>query len=664
VNLDKNDKHNSLHLRIDLFQDMVLTMSCRGIIAELSRSSIRIIGRHSEKMIGLSLRDFLTEQCRAEFDKLLIDMRFGMQAPPVQMYMTHAQGRQVPVELSITALKNESCTIGYQALIREGHFIRQPADADETDHGADQFAILQDLVRHTLTSDGEGDPFQAALPSVLALTSHDQGAIYRLMPGREFSRIAVRGETGLFPENFLVDSSPESLLPEEILGDHNLLDAEGRSPLLLEKLRQTGCDESLLLPLIWNNTLKGVLVLASREGHSRAAWRQKNNINLNSILTDLLSQIFLIKDLKDDVTDLQTRFDDLVKSSTDHIWEVDRNGRYTYNSPSLEQVLGYRPEQVKGRHPLEFVHPDDLDHMKSLLGKIMAQKIPMRGMINRVLRADGLAVYIESRSFPMFDHRGEIRGYRGVDRNITDWFKAKKTLEETLFGTCEALSRMVELRDPYTRGHSVRVSELMVLIGKQMDYSRHELLGLRLMGLLHDIGKIGIPAQILAKPGRLSGEEMDLIRQHPGMGYQILKGIDFPWPVAPVVLQHHERLDGSGYPRGLRGEEMPWQARLLAVCDLLEAMATDRPYRPGLGLDKALAELRLGRGTLFDSRVVDTVFSLQESGRLAAVLNLEQTATTPSSRIPADDRMLEGDPRKVERKPQDHPDFILLSLTR
>jgi len=224
-----------------------------------------------------------------------------------------------------------------------------------------------------------------------------------------------------------------------------------------------------------------------------------------------------------------------------------------------------------------------------------------------------------------------------VDRNITDWFQAKRIMEETLTGTCEALGRMVELRDPYTKGHSVRVAAIAVLLGERLGHSPYELQGLQLMGLLHDIGKVGIPTEILSKPTRLGPEELELMRQHPRMGYEILKDISFPWPVAAAVLQHHERLDGSGYPQGLTGAELMWQVRLLAVADLLEAMATDRPYRPGLGLEVALRELEQQRGLLFDAEIVDAALAAAGRGELAALMARESlpAAAEPASPFPA-----------------------------
>ncbi len=189
--------------------------------------------------------------------------------------------------------------------------------------------------------------------------------------------------------------------------------------------------------------------------------------------------------------------------------------------------------------------------------------------------------------------------------------KLRKSLEDAL----QAISTTVEMRDPYTAGHQRRVAHLAVAIAREMGLSEEQIHGIHLSAIVHDIGKIHIPAEILSKPGRLSEIEYSLIKVHPESGYDILKEIDFPWPIAQAVLQHHERMDGSGYPRGLKGEEIIIEARILAVADVVEAIYSHRPYRPGRGLDAALEELGKNRGILYDSAVADACFRLfQEKG--------------------------------------------------
>lgn len=191
-------------------------------------------------------------------------------------------------------------------------------------------------------------------------------------------------------------------------------------------------------------------------------------------------------------------------------------------------------------------------------------------------------------------------------------------LQNNLEDTVSAISTIVELRDPYTAGHQLRVADIACAIAGKMGLSDERVHGLHIAGIVHDLGKIQIPAEILSKPGRLSDIEYRLIKAHPQAGYDILKGIDFPWPVAEAVLQHHERMDGSGYPQGLKGDDILMEARILCVADVLEAMASHRPYRPGLGVEVALAEIVKGRATLYDKEVVDACVAVFREGYVLA----------------------------------------------
>ena len=173
-------------------------------------------------------------------------------------------------------------------------------------------------------------------------------------------------------------------------------------------------------------------------------------------------------------------------------------------------------------------------------------------------------------------------------------------LQKTLEGTISALTMTVEYRDPYTAGHQQRVSDLASAIAKEIGFSKDKIMGIRMAGMLHDLGKIAIPIEILSKPGRLSKTNFELIKKHSQVGYDILNTIKFPWPLSQIVLQHHERIDGSGYPNGLSGKEILIEAKILGVADVVEAMASHRPYRPALGIDKALEEISINKGKLYD----------------------------------------------------------------
>ncbi|OFZ89797.1 MAG: metal-dependent phosphohydrolase [Betaproteobacteria bacterium RBG_16_64_18] len=183
-------------------------------------------------------------------------------------------------------------------------------------------------------------------------------------------------------------------------------------------------------------------------------------------------------------------------------------------------------------------------------------------------------------------------------------------LENSFMRTVEIATTLSEMRDPYTAGHERRVGAIAAAIGAELGFDARRVEGLRVAGHLHDIGKISIPTEILSKPGKLSAAEFMLIKGHAQASYDILKHVEFPWPVADVALQHHERMDGSGYPQGLEGETILLEARIMAVADVIEAMSSHRPYRPGLGIDKALAEIERGRGTAYDTNVVDACLRL------------------------------------------------------
>ena len=178
----------------------------------------------------------------------------------------------------------------------------------------------------------------------------------------------------------------------------------------------------------------------------------------------------------------------------------------------------------------------------------------------------------------------------------------------------EALEATIDLRDPYTASHQIRVTQLAVAIAREMGLPKERIEAVRYASLIHDIGKLSVPAEILARPSKLNDTEFAIIKAHPAQAHLILKGINFPWPVDEIVLQHHERLDGSGYPNGLKDGEIMLEAKILAVADVVEAMASHRPYRPALGIRQALIEIVRNKGKLYDPDAVDACLTVFENG--------------------------------------------------
>ncbi|MBI3569570.1 MAG: PAS domain S-box protein [Gammaproteobacteria bacterium] len=208
-----------------------------------------------------------------------------------------------------------------------------------------------------------------------------------------------------------------------------------------------------------------------------------------------------------------------------------------------------------------------------------------------------------------------LRMHAERDRLQEQHLRGAERLKQALVGTIQAVATTVEKRDPYTAGHQQRVAQLCVAIASELGLDPERIEGLRLGALIHDIGKIYVPAEILNRPGRLTAAEFEIIKSHPQVGYDIVKDVKFSWPIAEMILQHHERQDGSGYPRGLKGEAIVHEARILAVADVIEAMSSHRPYRPARGVEPALEEIRRNRGRHYDPEVVDACLRLFERGK-------------------------------------------------
>jgi HD-GYP domain-containing protein (c-di-GMP phosphodiesterase class II) len=234
-----------------------------------------------------------------------------------------------------------------------------------------------------------------------------------------------------------------------------------------------------------------------------------------------------------------------------------------------------------------------------------------------MIRKDGSNVWTEVKASFIRDENQRPVGIIGVNRDITERRKAVEELKQTLESlrkavgaTIQVMVSAVEMRDPYTAGHQLRAANLACAIAMEMGLPQDKIEGLRMAGSIHDIGKLSIPAEILSKPTKLTNIEFSLIKEHSLIGYEMLKDVESPWPLAQIVYQHHERMDGSGYPRNLKGDEILMEARIMAVADVVESMASHRPYRPALGIETALEEIEKNKGILYDNAVADACLRL------------------------------------------------------
>ena len=324
------------------------------------------------------------------------------------------------------------------------------------------------------------------------------------------------------------------------------------------------------------------------------------------------------------VFDSEERYRLIAERAADAMWTVDMNMRPTYISPSITHLLGYSVQEAMAK-PMQEIFTTvsfklTTELLKDELGiENKEQKDPARSrtLELELIRKDGSLVPVEVKYTFLRDAQARPVEVLAIARDISE---RKQAQEETKQNTerliramehaIQAMTIVVEMRDPHTAGHQQRATQLACAIAKEIGLSKERIGGLRLAGLIHDIGKVRVPAEILMNPDGLSEPEFMMIKAHPRLGYEILKTIDFPWPVAKIVLQHHERMDGSGYPSGLSGEDIIMEARILAVADVVDAMASHRPYRAAPGINKALGEISQNKGVLYDSKAVDACLTL------------------------------------------------------
>ena len=347
--------------------------------------------------------------------------------------------------------------------------------------------------------------------------------------------------------------------------------------------------------------------------------REGETVGVQAIIRDITERKLAQEELRK-AFEKRKELEDIVNLSPAvvFLWRAAEGWPVEFVSDNVQQ-FGYRPEDFYSGRILfvNIVHPDDLERIGAEITRYSEEGRNDFVREYRIITNRGEVCWLDDRTLVRRDSNGVITHYQGIVLDITQRKQAEEELKQTLeklrkavAGTIRVMALTVERRDPYTAGHQHRVANLAGAIANEIGLSEEQINGVRMASVIHDLGKIHVPAEILSRPGRLTENEFSIIKTHPQIGYDILKTEEFPWPVAQIVLQHHERMDGSGYPSSLSGKEILLEARILAVADVVEAMASHRPYRPALGIDKALEEITENRGVLYDAKVVDACLRL------------------------------------------------------
>lgn len=319
------------------------------------------------------------------------------------------------------------------------------------------------------------------------------------------------------------------------------------------------------------------------------------------------------------IRDNEQKYSTILSSIADAVIVTDEQEKISFMNPAAEKLTGWKADDVMEKNIFQVLQIQSEEMPPARYEDDPGGSFEEIRKLSRfqVLHRDNNKIPVDLRSAPLSTAGNQLKGKVIILRDNSEQLKSELNLRESfrqlrqaMSGAIQAMSQTVETRDPYTAGHQRRVADLARRIAQEMGLPHEKIEGIRMAGVIHDLGKISVPAEILSKPGSLTDVEFSLIKIHPEIGYEILRQIDFPWPVADIVYQHHEHLDGSGYPRGLSRDDIIQEARILTVADVVEAMASHRPYRAALGIELALNEITSHRGTFFEPDAVDACVHL------------------------------------------------------
>lgn len=554
-----------------------------GIII-IQDSLIKFANSKMVELIGFSLAEAIdrpfTDFVSPEFRELVVDR-----------YTKRLLGEEIPHKYEVDILAKDGSKIPVELNATRIEYDGRPAD----------MAMVRDITERKLI-ETQAQQIQAHLqlqidrmPTALIIVD-DKYSIQSWNPAAEHIFGFTEGEA--LGENLIelivpteAKSHVDNILHRNLMGD---LEAHSINENITKDGRRIICQ--------WSNTPLS---------------------NVDGTATGILCMAYDVTQQKKSehaLKESEERYRNLYETTEEGILIADiETKRFRHANPSICKMLGYTEAELK-EMSLYDIHPKD--SLEYIISDFDVHARQTRTFTSDIpcLRKDGTILYVDINSSvaSIDDKKCNVGFFTDVTyRKLAEEERQQHTekLLGALRATIEAMAMTVEIRDPYTSGHQKRVTVLACSIAREMGLTEDAVEAINMAGIIHDIGKIYVPAEILSKPGKLNEVEFSMIKMHPHAGYEILKNIEFPWPIAQAVLQHHERLDGSGYPSGFKNGEILLEAKILAVADTIESMASHRPYRAAIGIDKALDEISKNKDKLYDAKVVDTCLELFNNGK-------------------------------------------------
>jgi PAS domain S-box-containing protein len=570
-------KYKSL---IENIPDIIFTIDLEGKITFASKKAKEILGYENAEMINRNIFDFIPEEAhQSTMEKLQKGMK-GEKIKHVEMPVTAKSGEKLFFDFSFTRLYKDGAVVGAQGTA---------VDITERKHAEEK--LLENERQYKLLTEKMSD--------IIWIADMNLQTIY--------TSPSVKNILGFSQEERLRQKLDEQLTPHSLSLALDVLSRE----LALEEQGNEDPDRTLIIELEYYH----------KDGSTR--WMElvisglRNDQGVLTRICGVSREITARKHAEEKLRKEEQRFRVLAEQSSDIILLINREKVIIYENPAVDKILGLKREERIGKNVLENLHPDDVHVVLNAFNTLIEDRnAPSQRDELRIRHADG-----SWRTFEVvgsnLTHEDIVEAMLINLRDITERKEAEEKIQQTLESlrkavgtTIQVLVSAVESRDTYTSGHQSRSANLACAIATEMELSQEKIEGIRMAGIIHDIGKLSIPAEILSKPTKLTEIEFSLIKEHARSGYEMLKDVESPWPLAEIVYQHHERINGTGYPRKMKGDEILMESRILAVADVVEAMASHRPYRPTLGIEAALEEIEKNKGILYDDTVVDTCLKL------------------------------------------------------
>ncbi|MGA9047405.1 MAG: PAS domain S-box protein [Dehalococcoidia bacterium] len=561
---------------LNQMQESYSEVDLAGNYTFMTESTSSSLGYSCEEMVGKNYRlVVLEEDTQSIFDAFNEVYRTGKPNRGFPYRVRHKDGSIIFLEVSIDLKKDELGRVtGFKCVSRDISERKQMKE--ELRETEAQFRTLMENA-----------------PDGVYMNDLEGNFLYG---NRKCEEIIGYRREELIGKNFLeLNILPEKSLARaaQLLQDN--IDGKSTGPDELELIRKDGC----IIPIEINTNV------VQRKGQP--------------VVLAFVRDITERKRAETALQNSEEKYRNLFDNAIEAIF-VAQDGKIVFLNPRTSGISGYTREELTARPFIDFIHPEDRELvMDRHLRRLKGEEIPLLYEF-RIIRKNGGTTWVElhavviswERKQATLNFLEDITERKLAEEKLG---KSYKSLKKTLNDSIETMVKIVEMRDPYTAGHQRKVADLATAIAKEMKFEDAEIEQLKMAAIIHDIGKIYVPSDILNKPGKLSEIELQLIKSHSQYGHDIVRGMNCPCSVAQAILQHHERVDGSGYPNRLKGQDTLLDAKILAVADVVEAIASHRPYRPARGIHIAMEELLKNKGKLYDPDVVDACLNLFTSGK-------------------------------------------------